>query len=146
MVVLLCMSMVPVSISVGGCFCGQYSVVICMESCGVCTTMECCKFLVAVVVVIDGSMSVLLLCIITTPLPMSFVGYVMVQFEVSNDGLIFNDSFNVMMSGWCKWMNNFSSFILLFILPRLWCISFRLYIVIIFTTFQRFNYICCVML
>ena len=66
MMVVSCLSMMPVSISVDGCFCGQYSVVICMESCGVCTSMECCKFLVAVVVVIGGSMSasILFLCII----------------------------------------------------------------------------------
>ena len=128
MIVLSCLSMMPVSILVGGCFCGQYSVVICMESRDVCTSMERCKFLVAVVVVIGGSMSasMLFLCIIATPFPMLFVGCVMVYSE------IFNDSFNLMMSGWCIWMNNFSLFILPFILRMSWCILFRWYIVIIF--------------
>ena len=53
---------------------------ICIEPCGVCTSIECCKFFVFVVVCIGGSKSALMLflCIIATPLSMLFCGCVIV--------------------------------------------------------------------
>ena len=79
-IVLSCLSINPVSISVDGSFFGQYNVVICIESCGVCTIIECCKFFLCLLscVLVVVSLLMLFLCIIATPLSMLFCGCVIV--------------------------------------------------------------------
>ena len=79
-IVFLCRRIMPSNISLDGFLCGQYIVAICICSCPVVTSIECCRFVVGFVVFICSSVSffMLFLCIIHIPCPVLSPGCVMV--------------------------------------------------------------------
>ena len=57
-IVCLCRRIMPSKISLDDFLCGQYTVAICICSCPVVTSIECCRFVVGFVVFIGSSVSV----------------------------------------------------------------------------------------
>ena len=100
-IMFLCRRIMPSNISFDGFLCGQYIVAICICSCPVVISIECCRFVVGFVVFICSSVSVfmLFLCIIHIPCPVLSPGCVMVQLYIFVFGFIFSVSLIVMMSG-----------------------------------------------